>query len=194
MTTNVLEIPRKQEATIEDLYKIEEKAEIVNGEIVILMATGGDPGFAGDAIFVSLFNYSKQNRFGRAVGDNKAFAVNLKHRKSFSPDAAFYVGENPGMKFYEGAPIFAVEVRSENDYGKSAEKAMAKKRADYFEAGTLVVWDVDLLSDDVIKSYTSDNPTEPKIFHRNEIANAEPAVPNWTIQVNDLFDEQTSNL
>ena len=47
------------------------------------------------------------------------------------------------MRFIEGPPTFAVEVRSENDYGPAAEREMAAKRADYFEAGTLVVWDVD---------------------------------------------------
>ncbi len=46
------------------------------------------------------------------------------------------------MEFLEGSPIFAVEVRSENDDGPAAERAMAQKRADYFAYGTLVVWDV----------------------------------------------------
>src|SRR5712691_4345126 len=69
------------------------------------------------------------------------------------PVAALYTGDWTGMKFFEGAPVFAVEVRSEGDYGPAAEKAMAKKRADYFAAGSLIVWDVDLLEVDVIKSY-----------------------------------------
>ena len=78
------------------------------------------------------------------MGDNKGFRVDLPHRKSFSPDAAYYLGNPTGMKFYEGAPVFAVEVRSENDYGAMLEIEMAAKRADYFACGTLVVWDVDL--------------------------------------------------
>ena len=57
------------------------------------------------------------------------------------------------MRFLEGAPIFAVGVRSEYDYGPAAERARAEKRTDYFACGTLVVWDVDLLSEDVIKPY-----------------------------------------
>ena len=57
------------------------------------------------------------------------------------------------MRFVEGAPVFAVEIRSENDYGPAAEEKMKAKRADYFACGTQVVWDVDLLSEDVIKSY-----------------------------------------
>jgi len=179
----------KVEATIEDLYKVEGKAELVNGEIILMSPTGRRPGYAGDVIFSSLFEYSKRQKFGDAVGDNKAFVVNLPHRKSFSPDAAFYVGPDPGMKFYEGAPVFAVEVRSESDYGPRAERAMAKKRADYFAAGTLVVWDVDLLSDDVVRVYRSNDPEHPTIYRRGGVAEAEPVVPGWTMAVNDLFPE-----
>jgi len=126
---------------------------------------------------------------GIAVGDNAAFVVNLPHRKSFSPDAAFYTGPIT-MKFAEGAPVFAVEVRSEGDYGPRAERQMAKKRADYFAAGTLVVWDVDLLSDDVVRVYRASDPENATIYRRGEIAEAEPAVPGWTMAVDDLFPEE----
>lgn len=179
----------KARPTIEDLYKApgNGKAEIVNGELVLMPPTGGEPGYAGDEIFVSLREYAQRTKTGRAVGDNKAFHVNLPNRESISPDAAFYIGPNPGMRFYEGAPIFAVEVRSENDYGPKAERAMADKRADYFAAGTLIVWDVDLLSPDVIKSYGADNADNPTTFHRGEIAKAEAALPGWEFPVNNLF-------
>lgn len=93
------------------------------------------------------------------------------------------------MKFGEGAPIFAVEVRSEGDYGPRAERQMAKKRDDYFAAGTLVVWDVDLLSDDVVRVYRASDPESAAIYRRGEIAEAEPAVSGWTMAVDDLFPE-----
>ena len=179
----------KVEATIEDLYKVEGKAELVNGEIILMSPTGCRPGYAGDEIFASLREYSKRRKFGRAVGDNKAFVVDLPHRKSFSPDAAFHVGADTGMKFFNGAPVFAVEVRSEGDYGPRAERQMAKKRADYFAAGTLVVWDVDLLNKDVVRVYRSSDAERATIYHAGEIAEAEPAVPGWTMAVDDLFPE-----
>ena len=178
----------KTEATIEDLYKVEGKAELVNGEIVHMSPTGGTPNYAALEITISLRAYVKRTKSGRAVGDNAAFVVNLPNRKSFSPDAAFYIGEIT-MKFFEGAPVFAVEVRSEGDYGARAEREMARKRADYFAAGTQVVWDVDLLSEEVVRVYTATDPVSPRVYRRGETAEAEPAVPGWTVPVDDLFVE-----
>jgi Uma2 family endonuclease len=177
----------KTEATIEDLYKVDGKAELINGEIVHMSPTGGKPSMAARAIVLSLYEYEKRTGRGYAVTDNAAFVVNLPHRKSFSPDAAFYVGGEITMKFFERAPILAVEVRSEGDYGPKAERAMAQKRADYFAAGTLVVWDVDLLSEDVVKVYRADNPEHPTVYHRGESADAEPALPGWKMPVDELF-------
>ena len=176
------------EATVEDLYRVPEngKAEIVNGEIVLMPPTGDMPSRAGSSVYISLRTHEGKTP-GRAYADNAGFLVHLPNRRSFSPDAAWYIGPSTGMKFLEGAPIFAVEVRSEDDYGRSAERAMAQKRADYFASGTLIVWDVDLLSPGVIKSYTSEEPEMPKIFRRGDLADAEPAVPDWRMPVDELF-------
>lgn len=178
----------KTRATIDDLMRVPGKAELVNGEIVEFTATGDEPGYAGDEIFAQLRDYARRTGAGRAVGDNEGFRVNLPRRESFSPDAAFYTGPPAGMKFFPQAPVFAVEVRSEGDYSPAAEMAMADKRADYFAAGTRVVWDVDLLGEDVVKCYRSHAPDAPTVYHRGEVADAEPAVPNWTMPVDELFE------
>jgi Uma2 family endonuclease len=94
------------------------------------------------------------------------------------------------MKFYQGAPIFAVEVRSEADYGPAAEQEMRAKRADYFACGTLVVWDVDVVGDakgrKVIRVYRASDPQHPTVFRSGEIADAEPALPGWRFPVDNL--------
>jgi Uma2 family endonuclease len=179
----------KVEATIEDLYKVEGKAELVNGEIILMSPTGLLPNYAAGEIYSSLRDYGKRHKNGRPVTDNTAFVVNLPHRKSFSPDAGFYLGKFT-MRFAEGAPIFAVEVRSDGDYGARAERQMAAKRADYFAAGTLVVWDVDLLSENVVRVYRATAPEAPTVYERGELAEAEPALPGWTMPVDDLFLEE----
>ena len=178
----------KVEATIEDLYKVDGKAELVNGEILHMSPTGGLPHYAARQITINLSFYEKATKRGYAIGDNTAFVVNLPHRKSFSPDAAFYAGKLT-MKFNEGAPVFAVEVRSESDYGPRAERLMAGKRADYFAVGTLVVWDVDVAGENVVRVYRSSAPNEPTVYRRGQVAEAEPALPGWTMPVDDLFPE-----
>jgi Uma2 family endonuclease len=174
-------------ATIDDLYRVEGKAEIVNGELVLMSPTGFLPGRVGGAIYRSLFAYEEKTGSGYAFPDNVGFVVNLANRRSFSPDASFYVGEPSEGKFLEGAPLFAAEVRSEDDYGPAAEKRLAAKRADYFAAGTRVVWDVDALRDEIVRSYVAERPEQPRLFRRREVADAEPALPGWSMPVDDLF-------
>ena len=66
---------------------------------------------------------------------------------------------------------------------------MREKREDYFDAGTWVVWDVDLESDDVVRLFRDgDAGTPAVVFRRGELAHAEPAVPGWTMPVDDLFE------
>ena len=179
----------KAKATIEDLYSVPDnrKAEIVHGELMLMSPTGARPGRAASEIYISLRAYERRMQSGFAIPDNVGFIVHLPHRDSFSPDAAFHVGQPPDMQFMQGAPVFAVEVRSEHDYGPAAEQALASKRADYFAAGTLVVWDVDLVAVDVIKVYRPTAPNNPTVYRRGELAEAEPAVPGWSMPVDDVF-------
>lgn len=179
----------KANATIEDLYNVRNngKAELVDGELVVMSPTGGIPGRAATKIAASLDRYEEEHGGGYAFGDGVGFIVDLPGRESFSPDAAWYTGRVESMDFLEGAPVFAVEIRSKSDYGPTADAEIAKKRADYFASGTLTVWDVDLLGDDVIKVYRATAPETPTIYRRGERAEAEPAVPGWSLPVDRLF-------
>ena len=64
---------------------------------------------------------------------------------------------------------------------------MASKRADYFAAGTLVVWDVDVVRDQAVRVYRASDPAAPTVHGRGEIAEAEPALSGWSMLVADLF-------
>jgi len=180
------------EATIEDLYREPGKAELINGRIVRSMPTGLLPNRVAFRIVRSLDDHSQTLGSGLALTDNIGFTIPAlaSGRQSFSPDASFYNGPLPRnvMRFIEGPPTLAVEVRSEGDYGPSAEDAIASKRADYFEAGTLVVWDVDPL-DEVIRVFRCHEPEKATVYRRGEVANAKPAVAGWTIAVDELFGQ-----
>jgi len=121
-----------------------------------------------------------------ALPDNVGFVVDLPGRRSFSPDAAFAT-QPVTDNFVDGAPLFAVEVRSQDDYGQAAERTIAEKRADYFAAGTEVVWDVDPMRDQAVRAYRASDPERPSVYRRGELAGAEPALPGWSIRVDDLF-------
>ena len=100
------------------------------------MLTGGLPSRAAAAIYRALFEHERRTRSGRAYADNTGFL--------------------------QGAPIFAAEVRSEDDYGPPAERAMAARRA---EAPDVAI-----------------------VCRRGERAEGAPALPGFTLAVDDLFE------
>lgn len=178
------------QATLDDLSREEGKAELIGGRIIRSMPSGDLPSAVAFEIAVSLRAYAKTTGQGKAYGDGVGFAVPKlpSGRESFSPDASYYVGPPPPdrMRFIEGAPTFAVEVRSENDYGPSAEADMAAKRADYIAAGTAVVWDVDPQAE-TVTVYRATAPNQPVVYRQGDSAEAQPAVPGWRILVAEIF-------
>jgi len=175
-------------ATLADLMKVEGKAELIGGRIVEHMASGRLPNRIAKRIVRALDDYTARSGVGEAFPDNLGYALDpplLSGRQSFSPDASYFIGVFPAneMAFVDGPPTFAAEVRSENDYGRSAEKVMAEKRADYFEAGTLAVWDVDPVAK-TITLHTTDSEIG---FGNGGLAHAEPALPGWTLDIAGLF-------
>jgi Uma2 family endonuclease len=177
-------------ATLDDLYREEGKAELIGGRIIRFMASGDLPSVVAGEIFVSLRLHARVSGQGVAYGDGIGYAIPElpSGRESFSPDASFFLGPRPAnrMRFIQGAPTFAAEVRSENDYGDAAEADLEAKRADYFAAGTLVVWDVDPLAE-TVAVYRATASTQAVIYRRGETAEAEPAVPGWRMAVDEIF-------
>ena len=183
-------LPETTDSVSETLWRmlgdIPGKAEIVDGRIVLEMPDGAAPALARGEILFSLHQHARRTRQGRALGSLVAFRVELPHRQSFCPDAAYINQERDGNRgAVAGAPVFAVEVRSENDYGPRMERAIADKIADYFAAGTLAVWDVDLLHENVVTLHTPG--AAPQVFRRGEIANAGAALADWTMPVDEIF-------
>jgi Uma2 family endonuclease len=64
---------------------------------------------------------------------------------------------------------------------------LADRRTEYFEAGILVIWDVDPKAK-TITMYRAAAPPEAILFRSGQIADAEPAVPGWHIAVEDVFN------
>jgi hypothetical protein len=178
-------------ATIDDLHRVDGKAELIAGRIVHLMPTGVLPNRVAKRIMRSLDDHALQSGVGEAFTDNMGYELPKplpNGRQSISPDVSYFVGPMPPnrMRFILGSPTFGVEVRSENDYGPAAERDMALKRADYFLAGTQAVWDVDPIAE-TVALYRASDPTTPVVFRRGDVAHAEPAIPGWTMPVDAIF-------
>ncbi len=177
-------------ATLDDLYNVEGKAELIGGKIVRFTASGHLTSWVTGRIYRSLAAFMDQTGTGLAYGDGIGYAVPElpSGRESFSPDVSYYVGPLPAnlMRFIDGPPTFAVEVRSENDYGPAKDAEYEAKRLDYFQAGTRVVWDVDPLAR-TVTCYRATDPATPVVFRMGDTAEAEPGVPGWQIAVDWIF-------
>ncbi|HEX6369236.1 MAG TPA: Uma2 family endonuclease [Longimicrobium sp.] len=180
-------VPLGRPATDEDLWLTKFKAEIVDGQMVVIGPTTLGPADAAANIRKSLDDYERSTRGGYQTGA-VAFIVDLPHRRSFCPDVGWYTGDPYASEFLLGAPAFAVEIRDPGEEGDEAERRMAAKRADYFAAGTQVVWDVDVLRENLIRAYRANDPGHPTVYRGGETADAEPAVPGWRFPVDELFD------
>ncbi len=178
--------------TLDELAEYNGKAELIGGRIVALMPTGSWPNEIAGNIFEQLKAYCRRTKKGKAYTDNVGYSVPelASGRESFSPDASYFgsVVAARSMRFIDGPPTLAVEVRSQEDFGATAESEMAAKRADYFEAGTKVVWDVNPKAETIaVFLQPSDEPAQ--VFYRGQIADAEPWLPGWAIAVDDIFAE-----
>lgn len=173
-----------------ELARFPGKAERIGGSLVPSSPTGHRPNQVAGTIYVHLRQEARRAGRGSAYTDTMGFIVPRlpSGRESFSPDASFYDGPPPddAMGFVTGPPTLAVEVRSQNDQGRAAEAGLAAKRADYFRAGTAVVWDVDPRAG-CIHVYRASRPDRPDTFGPGQAADAEPALPGWTIAVDEVF-------
>jgi Uma2 family endonuclease len=177
-------------ATLDDLSRVEGKAELIGGRIVPIVPTGRRPNLIAGRIYRSLAAHVEALGTGEVYTDNMGFAVSelSSGRQSFSPDVSYYRGQFPvdAMRFIEGPPTFAIEVRSEGDYGSAAEIERKAKRADYFEAGTQLVWDVDPIAR-CVRIYRPGAPDRPEIFCPGQEVDALPIIPDWKVTVDWIF-------
>ncbi len=194
MPTQTLDAER--DALIEALYCVPEngRAEIIRGTIVQISAAGTRLGRIAGRIFISLSRHEERLDLvrvgqGYAFCGNVGFLVDLPNRGSFSPNSAWYTCplEEEPMQFLPHAPAPAVEVRSENDYGPKAERDIAEKIADYFAAGTQVIWNVDALGPDVVRVHQASDPNAVTVCRRGDVAGAKPAVSGWTMAIDALL-------
>ena len=137
-------------------------------------------------LLISLRQYSMATNRGVALENTATCLINEPYPIAIRTDAAYHTGEMLG-DHYIGPPLLAIYVRESGDYGRRAEDRIAARRTDLFTAGTQVVWDVDIVREELVRVYRANNPNTPHLYVRGDIAHAEPALPGWQIPVEQLF-------
>jgi hypothetical protein len=162
-----------------ELWRTEGRAEIIDGRVVRLPLFGVRAARIVGEIVGSLWHLD-----GVAVVGTATLGYIVPRlpsgRESFCTCASYYSGVLPAdpMAFIDGPPTFAVEIIGE-------EEGLERKREDYFLAGTEIVWEVDAVAE-TITCYRQE-AAAPVVFHRGDIADAEPAVPGWRMPVDEVF-------
>jgi len=176
-------------ATIYDLRWVSCRAEIVDDRLVAIGPSGGENAIARVSILFSLKMYERGHKGAGVVRTSgAAFRVDSPHRRSICADVSWYTGPRSESDLAPIPSLFAAEVRDLASFGEEAEAYRATKCADFFAAGTQVVWDVDVIREGLIRVYRATDPENPAVYRRGEVAEAEPAVPEWRFPVDELWD------
>lgn len=164
---------------------LDERYELIDGELRILPGSGHNSSVIGTMLIIELGIYLKRNPIGVLSGENGGYLVSHNPDRMRFPDVGFLFNEhlNTGKRFERfvpSAPDFAIEVISPSDRRTEQEE----KIEDYLAAGTQLVWLVD--PDD--ETVTVFRPSRtPVVLRRGAAITGEDILPGFTIPVTDIL-------
>lgn len=183
MTTSV------QLLTADDLWNRPDdgnRHELVRGEIRTMAPAGFEHGDIGMTIGVLLAGYLRGKSLGRVVGADTGFILSRDPDTVRAPDCAFVSaerlqGRDLPKKFFPGAPDLAVEVISPSDKAEELEE----KTADYFQAGTKLVW----IINPRLRTVTVRRPDDTAVILReSDTITADDLIPGFACQIREIFE------
>lgn len=186
--------------TVEEFERIapllDGPSELVDGRLRLMSPTGFAHGVLALRIGAALERYAEDHpEVGEAVGAETGFRIDDPHHPVQAPDAAF-VGVNrmpaagrggrndPALRFVQGAPDLAVEVRSPDD----TRAAMRTKARRWLNAGCHEVWLLDG-QHETVEIWRPDQ--EPIHLTRGEILTSN-TLPGFQVELGRLFRRRTS--
>ena len=161
------------------------RAELVEGELIVMAPAGGRHGRIANTIAYFLTRSSLGGNGGTVFAAETGFLLRRGPDTVRAPDAAFVGSERlrpddapPG--YLEMAPDLAVEVVSPNDSAASVQS----KVEDWLGAGTRLVWVVypDTQSVAVYRSLH-----EAEVLSEPDVLNGAPVLADFAVPVRDLF-------
>lgn len=181
--------------TVEEFERIapllEGPSELVDGKLRLMSPTGFMHGVLSLRIGAALERYAEEHpEAGEAVGAETGFRIDDPRHPVRAPDAAFVGAErvpassgsghdDPAVRFVQGPPDLAVEVRSPDD----TRSAMRTKARRWLGAGCREVWLIDG-SHETVEVWRAG--TEPIVLKRDNILTSE-LLPGFSLDLERLF-------
>ncbi len=174
--------------TAEELYEMSSDSfryELVKGELVEMGLTGGMHGKVVAKVTIRLGEYVLAQKLGEVFASDTGFVLTRDPDTVRDADVAFVSKERiPQGSLPEGfvpfEPDLAVEVVSPNDRWSDVQQKLAL----YLNAGTKVVWLVDIENK---KVYIYRSLTDLRILTEADTLTGEDVLPGFSCPVAELF-------
>lgn len=178
-----------QSMTAEELLRLPDdnmRHELVKGELRTMAPSGGEHGITTIRVTLPVARYVEEKGLGVVFGAETGFILSRNPDTVRAPDLAFIATEKlpatgiPRRGYWPGAPDLAVEVLSPDDSACEVEE----KVADYFEAGTRMVWVVNPRRR-TVTVYRS--PQTSTILSATDELDGQEVVPGFRCRIADIF-------
>lgn len=171
--------------TIEQLPGIPDAYELDAGELSFTTPTHTPHGSVVMAATVAIGSYVNAHRLGAAFGEQTGFILERNPDTVRAPDVAFVREDRlppDGLEpsYFEGGPDLAVEVISESN----RPGRMRRKIAQYFAAGSRLVWVIDP-NQRTVAVYASER--ESLLLHESDSLDGEDVLPGFQYPIAQLF-------
>lgn len=175
--------------TAEELFEIpadDYRYELIKGELIKMSPAGGRHGEIAMNLGAILRNYVKRRRLGRVYAAETGFILARNPDTVRAPDVAFILKdrippEGAPSAFWPLAPDLAVEVVSPGDRYEEIQE----KIADYFHAGTQLVWIVDPRNRTVV---VYNSLAGSRIFTESVTIDGGDVIPGFSCSVAEIFE------
>jgi Uma2 family endonuclease len=167
------------------LGQVDERAELVRGEVVAMTPAGGEHGVVALRMGARLLAFVEAHDLGVVCAAETGFLISRDPDTLRAPDAAFVSRERmgtvrPPKKFWPFAPDLAVEVVSPSDRAEEVERRVR----DWFSGGALRVW---VLYPGLGTVHVHRSSRDVTLLSRGDILTGDETLAGFGCPVADLF-------
>jgi Uma2 family endonuclease len=175
--------------TAEELFEMPDddyRYELIKGELIKMSPVGGRHAEITVNLSILIGSYVKSRRLGIVCAGEPGFILFRNPDTVRAPDVAFVTKdrippEGAPSAFWPLAPDLAVEVVSPGDRYEEIQE----KIADYFHAGTQLVWIVDPRNRTVV---VYNSLAGSRIYTESGTLDGGDVIPGFSCPVTEIFD------